>query len=127
MINTQLLSGNEDAAEEVSGILTDYFNEVNATLLDGQQAMELRGMIPSNILQAQTKVLQQNLNDGFDIANRLGMLNDESEFLEEAAREQIDAYNAIARETAGLNQISFTRYITDAEAAAKVQKVLSEM
>jgi len=125
MINAQLLSGNEDAATEVSSILDQYFTDVNAALLDGQAAMDLRGMVPSTNLKLQTQIMQDNLNDGFEIVERLNRLTNESEYLEEAAREQLAAYNAIARETAGLNQISFTKYITDAEAAAQVQKVLS--
>lgn len=125
-ISREIISGADPEEIKALGFaLSDFYETAISSAEAGRQS----SLFPAGAASEQTTAALNKIKADYSalqpILKRIRELDSESEFFIKHAEEMVTAYNQIAAETYGLQQISFTQFSVDEESAAKVYQVIS--
>ena len=124
-ITNGIIEGGEDVTEQTALALEAYVNRQVDAIDRGANLMELAGTPISQDLVARNKKIIQETGEVMDIARRVRGINSETDNLLQSRTQMLESYNVVARETAGLEEITLFQFDSRPEARERVFKVIA--
>ena len=124
-ITVGIIEGGEDVTEKTASAIESFVTRQADAISHGAMLMDLAGTPISEDLGLINKQIVQDTSEALDIASRVRAINSETDQLLKSKTEMLESYNVVARETAGLPEISLFRFDSSPEAREKVFKVIA--